>query len=157
MVKVHVKGIFPAPIDRVWRLLHKHRDEVTAIHPDILSQWIVSEEGEVAYQEMTFSRRITFDREWRIGGRHWKSTWQYTQSPPERFRVELLGGDKPFNVGSYWESTYSEVSRGTVISTEADIVFQDLKVPRWVQGWAVRRSMARSDKEDLDYLRRSNL
>jgi hypothetical protein len=157
MVKVEVKGIFPAPIDKVWRVLHMHRDEATAIHPDILSQRIVGEEGEVAYQDLTFKTTIVFEREWRLGGTPWTSTWQYTQSPPERFRAELLGGDEPFAVGSYWENTYREVSRGTLISTEADLVFRDFKVPRLLQGWGVRRAMSQADKEDLAYLRRTNL
>ncbi len=152
-----MKGIFPAPIDRVWWLLHQHRDEVTSIHPDILSQKILSEEGTVAYQGITFSKRVTFEREWNLGGRPWRSTWQYTQSPPERFRVELLGGDEPFAIGSHWESTYREVPLGTLITTDVDIVFRDLKVPRFLQGWAVKRSMSRSDREDLNYLRRTKV
>ena len=157
MVKVAVKGIFPAPIDKVWSVLHRHRDAATVIHPDILSQRILREEGEVAYGDLTIRSTIVFEREWRLGRRRWTSTWQYTQSPPERFRIELLGGDEPFAVGSYWENAYREVSQGTLISTEGDIVFQDLKVPRFLQGWGVRRSMSQADKEDLAYLRRANL
>lgn len=156
MVRVQVEGVFLASLDRVWRLLHRHRDDVTAIHPDILSQKVVREEGEVDYQGLTFSKRIVLDREWRLGGRPWTSTWQYTQTPPERFRVELIGGDEPFTVGSYWESTYREVPLGTLIVTQGDIRFQDLKVPRFLQGWAVRRGMSRSDKEDLEYLSTAN-
>lgn len=157
MVTLNVKGIFPAPIDKVWSLLHRHRDEATSIHPAILFQKVVGEEGEVAYGDLTFATTLVFEREWRLGGDSWMSTWQYTQSPPARFRVELLGGDEPFELGSYWESTYREVSQGTLISTEGDIAFRDLKVPRLLQRWAVRRSMSRADREDLAYLQRINL
>ncbi|MFQ6012730.1 MAG: hypothetical protein ACE5LS_03690 [Thermoplasmata archaeon] len=157
MAKITMKGIFPAPIDKVWRVLHMHRDEATAIHPDILSQRIVSEEGEAAYKDLTFKTTIVFEREWRFGGKPWMSTWQYTQSPPERLRIELLGGDEPFAVGSYWENTYSEVSRGTLILTKGEMIFRDLKAPKFLQGWAVRRGMSQADKEDLNYLRRTNL
>lgn len=156
MVKVAVKGIFPASIDQVWRVLHRHRDAASAIHPDILSQRIIHEEGEIAYQGLTFNSTIVFEREWRLGGRRWTSTWQYTQSPPERFRIDLLGGDEPFAVGSHWENAYREVPQGTFVSTEGDIVFQDLKVPRFLQGWAIRRSMSQADREDLAYLKATN-
>ena len=156
MVKIAMKGTLPAPIDKLWRVLYKHRDEATAIHPDILSQRILSEEGEAEYRDLTFKTKIVFEREWRLGDRPWTSTWQYTLSPPERFRIELLGGDEPLAVGSYWENTYSEVSRGTLISTEGNVVFRALKVPRLLQGWALRRGMSQADKEDLAYIKRIN-
>ena len=63
MVKIAITGIFPAPIDRLWGVLQKHRDEVTAIHPDILSQRIVREEGEAEYKGLTFKTTIVFERE----------------------------------------------------------------------------------------------
>ncbi len=133
-----------------------HRDEAAAIHPDILSQRVVSEEGEAEYRDLTFKTTIVFERKWRLGGRPWTSTWQYTLSPPERFRIELLAGDEPLAVGSYWENTYSQVSGGTLISTEGDIVFKSLKVPRPLQRWALRRGMSQADKEDLAHLKRTN-
>ena len=134
-----------------------HREEAATIHPDILSSRIVSEEGEVVYKDLAFSTTIQFEREWKLGGKPWKSTWEYTQSPPEKFRVELVAGEEPFALGSYWENTYREVSGGTLISTEGEIVLRRLKAPRVLQGWLIRRGLSRSDEEDLAFLRKADL
>ncbi len=153
MVKVEVAGLFPASLDDVWSLLQRHRDDITSIHPAVLSQRILKEEGGVAFRGLTAPRIVVLERTWVLGRRQWTSRWQYTQSPPERFRVELLGGDTPLAVGSHWENVYEPAPGGTRISTEAEIEFQDLRVPRLLQSWAVRRSMRQSDKEDLAYMR----
>lgn len=157
MVTLRIEGLFPASLERVWRLLQRHRDDAPSIHPDILSQRILREEGEAAWGKLRVPRAVVFEREWRLGRRRWTSTWRYVQAPPERFRVELLEGDEPFAAGSHWENTYREAPGGTLVATEAELVFQGLRVPWFLQGWAVRRAMARSDREDLAYLRRTGL
>lgn len=155
MVKVEVAGVFPASRDEVWALLQRHRDDIPAIHPAIQTQRILKEEGEVTLHDATVPERVVLERTWRLGRRLWTSRWQYTQAPPDRFRVELVGGDEPLTVGSHWENRYEETPRGTLVSTKAEITFQDLKVPRGLHAWAVRRTMRQSDREDLAYLRRA--
>lgn len=154
MVSLTLSGRFPAPLERVWRLLDRHRDDAPSIHPAIRSQRILEEEGEVRYDGHAYAARIVFERTWHLGRREWTAVWRYLQAPPETFRVELVGGEQPLAAGSYWENSYRADPNGTQITTHAEITFHDLKVPSFLQAWAIRRSLNQADREDVRYLMR---
>ncbi|MBI4257660.1 MAG: hypothetical protein HY619_01770 [Thaumarchaeota archaeon] len=158
-MNINTECVFPVTLDRLWKLLRLHSDEkqITVIHPAIISSKITREEGETEYNNQTLKTSITFERKLNVRGRTWSSTWKYIQSPPKKFRVEVIAGEGPLAAGSYHESIYSEVSGGTLVSTKGEWIIQGLNIPKFLHGWMVKRELEKSDKEDYDYLQKANL
>jgi hypothetical protein len=156
MVQVEMKGIFPAPRDKLWKLLRMHPYTGTEIHPMIISQKILSEEGDIVYKDLTYKAATILEQEAKgFRGKTWRFTAKAVCSPPEKWRAEVLASDGLIAKGSYWENTYTELPEGTLISTKGEITLKG--VPRFLQRWIIRRFLNTLDKEDLDYLRKINL
>ncbi len=144
MAKVKFVEVFPAPRDKLWEIFELHlNDTIKVIHPNILSQKIVSERN----------GEIIFERTIRSIGRTQKSEWKYKVEPPDKLRWDIIAGEGPFSKGSYIENTYSDVPEGTQITTDGDVTLQG--VPGFLQGWILERVFGRIDNEDLSYLKKN--
>lgn len=154
MVKIEMEGKIPIPRDRLWRVLARHLDDamISKIHPSILSQLTIDREGTRSYQDLTLSEITTVEREVLTMGRRWKCTWRMKVSPPETYRFEVLASSGVVAPGSYISNTYSDSAVGTRIVTVGEM--HPLGVPRFLQGWIVRRRLNRADSEDIEYLKK---
>ena len=153
MVRVEVEGVIPIPRDTLWKVLALHLNDATIskIHPSILSQKTISQEGTRSYQDLTLSEITTVEREVITAGRKWKCTWRIKVSPPEEYRFEVLASSGVLAAGSYIRNTYSDSPMGTRIVTVGEM--HPMGIPRFLQGWLVRRRLNRADKEDIEYLK----
>jgi hypothetical protein len=153
-VKIEVEGMIPIPRDRLWKVLARHLDDesIVKIHPSILSQVTIDREGTRSYQDLTLSEITTVERDMRTAGRNWKCTWRISVSPPEKYRFEVLASSGVLAPGSYISNTYSEASQGTRIVTVGEM--HPLGVPRFLQGWLVKRRLNKADNEDIEYLKK---
>ena len=153
MVKIEVEGLIPIPRDRLWRVLARHLedDEIGKIHPSILSQLTIEREGARSFQGLELSAITTVERELRTAGRRWKCTWRINVSPPEKYRFEVLASSGVLAPGSYINNTYYDSPEGTRIVTVGEM--HPLGVPRFMQGWLVKRRLNRADSEDIEYLK----
>lgn len=145
MVHLQDSELFPASSERVWELLKAHNDPavIRQIHPLILSQQVVSQQGEETILERVIDAR----------GRHLTSRWKITLRPPEYGRWEILDGPGPWAPGSFVESRYRSEGTGTRIDSTAELKI--LVLPRiFPQGSFVRRVVADIDREDQAYLSR---
>ncbi len=146
MPKVKFIDVFPAPRDKVWKIFELHLDDtIKGIHPNILSQKIVSE----------YNGGIIFERTIRSIGRTQRSEWKYQVEPPHKLRWDVVAGEGPFANGSYVQNTYTDVPGGTQITTDGEVNLQG--IPGFLQGWIVRRVLGRLDNEDLSYLQKNML
>ncbi len=143
MAKIKFLAVFPASRDKLWRIFELHlNDTIKAIHPNVLSQRIVSEHNS----------EIVFERIIRSVGRTQRSEWKYKLEPPDKLRWEIIAGEGPFAKGSYIENTYKDIPEGTQITTDGEIILKG--VPRFLQRWVLAWIFGRIDNEDLTYLRK---
>jgi len=120
----------------------------------MLSQRLLSSEGEVVYKGLTFWPSFVFEREWRYRGKVFKSDLRVDVSPPGKFREAFKDDHGLALKGSYWEDIYAEMPEGTSISTRADFTpSPELNIPGFLQGWGLKREMSRSDAEDFRYFK----
>ncbi len=141
-------GVFPLTLDAVWRLLHEHLDEATLreIHPWIRSGRVVRESQPVSFGGRMFSQYKVAEREIRIMGRRFRTTWTYAIEPPLRFTYEIR-----FENGSTsrFSNAYAAVPQGTFVKTVGEVSMKG--VPTFLGIWATRRLLDRADEEDLAY------
>ena len=149
---IQMDGVFPLTLDAVWGLLHAHLDEATLreIHPWILDGRVVREGERVPFGDLTFPPEKVAEREIRLMGRKFRTTWTYAIEPPSRFAYEIR-----FENGSTsrFGNTYAAVPRGTFVKTVGE--FSIKGVPNFVGTWATRRLLDRADEEDLAYARKA--
>src|SRR6266699_1445831 len=88
---IEMDGVFPLALGAVWRLLHEHLDEATLreIHPWIRSGRVVRESQPVPFGGQMFPQSKVAEREIRIMGRRFRTTWTYAIEPPLRFAYEI--------------------------------------------------------------------
>jgi len=151
LIRLQMEDVFPLSIEGLWELLHAHLDEVRLpeIHPRVLSGRLVREEGTVEYLGLTFPREKVVERAYRIGGRSLTTTWDYRIEPPDRYAYDVT-----FPNGSTirFDNRYTPAAGGTLVKTTAEISLK--RMPSFAARWIVRRSLDRSDREDLAYARR---
>ena len=154
MVKVELEGQVPISRDKLWKVLARHLDDaaISKIHPSIQNQVTIEQEGTRSYQDLTLSETTTVERNMLTMGRRWKCTWRIKVSPPETYRFEVLASSAVVAPGSYIRNTYSDSPEGTRIVTVGEM--HPLGIPRFLQGWLVRRRLSRADKEDIEYLKK---
>ena len=151
MIRLQMEDVFPLSLEGLWELLHAHMDEggLHEIHPRVLWGRLVREGGTVEYMGRTFPREKVVERAYRIGGRSVKTTWNYRIEPPDRYAYEVT-----LQNGSIirFENRYAPAAEGTLVKTTVEISLK--RIPSFVARWVVRRSLDRSDREDLAYARR---
>ena len=151
MIRLQMEDVFPLSLEGLWELLHAHMDEggLHEIHPSVLRGRLVREGGTVEYMGRTFPREKVVERAYRIGGRSVTTTWNYRIEPPDRY-----GYDVTFPNGSTirFDNRYASAAGGTLVKTTAEISLK--RIPPFVACWVVRRSLDRSDREDLAYSKR---
>ena len=154
MVKVELEGQVPISRGKLWKVLARHLDDeaISKIHPSIQSQLTIEQEGTRSYQDLTLSETTTVERNMLTMGRRWKCTWRIKVSPPETYRFEVLASSGVLAPGSHIRNTYSDSPEGTRIVTDGEM--RPLGIPRFLQGWLVRRRLNRADKEDIEYLKK---
>ena len=150
VVSIEMDDIFPAPLHALWRLLHAHQDEVVLhrIHPDLFPGTVRSESGEAAFAGRTFHTERVIEREVR-----WlrvvRTTWTYKIDPPDRFDYALTAAD---GSSLRFENRYTPATGGTRVTTRGAV---DLRgIPKFMQGPLTRRSLSRTDREDVAFLNR---
>ena len=153
MVKtIQMEGVFPLPLNTVWRLLHAHLDDdrIREIHPWILRGRSIREGEPVEFQGLTFPQVKVAERVIRVGVRYATTAWTYRIEPPVRYRYEVA-----FPNGSLtrFDNTYSSAEGGTLVKTTG--TFSIKRVPSFIALRIVKRSFERSDAEDLVYAKRS--
>lgn len=134
MVKVTDDGVFPVPREKVWRLIEAHGTDVKSIHPDIKSVKPLD-------KEMT-----TFEQTREMNGRTVKTVLKVTPNPPDKLTLEFLEGPMTGKI----VNTYTEVSGGTKVVSEADLKSQMMD-DKQLEG-AVRQTLNNGFEEDLRYL-----
>lgn len=141
-----MESIFPATRDRLWKVLPLHVNDgiIGKIHPGILSQRLVNKEGNT----------WVVDRKVRSYGRTFNLTTKIEMSPMNSYRWEIIASSGFVAPGSYVENKYDEAKEGTIVRTEATFGLRG--VPRFLQGWLIRRNLSRVDEQDLQYLRSLN-
>src|SRR6266542_3897340 len=146
MPTIEMDGVFPLTLDAVWRLLHEHLDEATLreIHPWIRSGRVVRESQPVPFGGQMFPQSKVAEREIRIMGRRFRTTWTYAIEPPLRFAYEIR-----FENGSTsrFSNAYAAVPQGTFVKTVGEVSMKG--VPTFLGIWATRRLLNRADEEDL--------
>ena len=143
MADVAFDDVFPAPLERVWRLLEDHRrdDLIPRIHPLLRRQTTLQSGEPESIVERVIDAR----------GHLLTSRWKLTFRPPELYRWDIVSGDGPWEPGSFLESRYSETSGGTRIVSHGRLRISVLPFPL-PQGWFVRRVLSDIDKEDRAHL-----
>ena len=151
MIRLQMEDVFPLSLEGLWELLHAHMDEggLHEIHPSVLRGRLVREGGTVEYMGRTFPREKVVERAYRIGGRSVTTTWNYRIEPPDRYAYDVT-----FPNGSTirFDNRYASAAGGTLVKTTAE--FSLKRIPPFVARWVVRRSLDRSDREDLAYSKR---
>jgi len=137
-----MESIFPTPREQLWRVLELHveGDQIRRIHPNILSQRLVSREG----------NRWVLERKMRLLGKNYTFTMAVEMAPPEMYRWEIVSSDGLLVPGSYVESRYTEGGEGTKVTTAVQMNLKG--VPGFLQSWIIKRNLSQADDEDLRYL-----
>lgn len=151
IVAVRTEVVLPVAMDKLWKLLWMHLDEskVREIHPWILSGQVAEEGEEVQFGGLAFKATRVVDREVKLAGGRSKSTWKYRIRPPDTYNYDIV-----FENGSTVavENTYSEAPGGTLVRTTGEASIKGL--PKFLQGWFVKRVLTRADREDFEYVRK---
>lgn len=137
-------GGVPISRARPGEFLELHADPavIGEIHADVLHHSIVRSSP----KESALERTLRVPRNQTLN-----STGKVTSDPPETFRWEIIGGDRPMETGSWVENDYADAPVGsTWIRTEAET--SPRKVPRFLQKTAARRVLNSIDLHDLAYL-----
>lgn len=103
---LQAEGVFPLPLDALWRLLHAHldHDRIREIHPWILSGRTIRDGEPVEFQGLSFPREKVVERVIRVGIRRSKTTWTYRIDPPTRYQYEIA---HPNGSLTRFDNTYS--------------------------------------------------
>jgi hypothetical protein len=151
---IRVEGVFPLPLLRLWKLLHAHLDDdrIRAIHPRFMSSRTIDQEGAIEFNGQSFPREKLAERDLKIGGRVTRTTWRYWIEPPRRYSYEVK-----FENGSVtrFDNTYEPTEGGTLVKTVGEISIR--AVPSFLAAWFVKRSLNRTDNEDLAFARKMTL
>lgn len=143
--------MFPLSPDALWRLLHAHLDDlrIHEIHPWILESRTVRDGDPLEFGGRSFPREKVVERVVKVAGRRSRTTWHYRIEPPQRYDYEAV-----FENGSrtLFENAYSAAAGGTLVRTTGEVSIRG--VPSFLVMRIVRRSLDRSDEEDLAYARR---
>lgn len=108
MVRVIDDGLFPAPREKVWRLIEAHGTDPQGIHPALKSVRPLDKEGS------------TVEQNWEMNGRMVKMVVKLEPSPPDKLILDFLEGP----VIGKMVNTYTEVPGGTKVVTECDMKSQ---------------------------------
>jgi hypothetical protein len=108
MVKLTDEGLFPAPREKVWRLIEAHGTDAQAVHPAMKSAKPLNKEGSMVEQQ------------WDMNGQMVRMVVKLTPAPPDKLTVEFLEGP----VTGKMVNTYTEVAGGTKVVTECDMKSQ---------------------------------
>ena len=139
MKDYHDDGIITAPVSAVWKLIDSHLDDavIHTIHPEVLEQTTVSRG----------SPDSVVDRVIDVRGKQMPSRWKLTLRPPDLYRWEIVGGDGPWQTGTYVESTFSEAPGGTRIVSHGQLYISVL--PFFLpQGIMIRRILSQIESQD---------
>ncbi len=142
-IEYEESDLFPFGREQLWRMLQAHLDDqqVSSIHPLILSQKVVTRDGESTTVERTIDAR----------GRRLTSQWKLTYRPPDYSRWEVVGGEGPYAAGSSIENHYLPASGGTLIQSRMRL--RVTVVPFFIpQRGLIRRVLNDIDREDRAYL-----
>jgi hypothetical protein len=127
MVKISEDSIFPAPREKLWKVLelHLNKDIIGKIHPSILSQNEISKEG----------NKIVLERVVRVFGRNINFKMKYDIVPMEKFRWEIIESNGGASPGSFVLNMYSDSDEGasTRISTTGEMATRG--VPSFLHGY----------------------
>jgi hypothetical protein len=143
MVESEESDLFPAPRDRLWKLLDAHMDDsmIGRIHPLITSQKTLSKNGDETVLQRTIDVR----------GKLLTSQWKLTLRPPEFWKYEILASEGPWSEGGSVESRYTEAPGGTMIQSR--IKLQINVLPFFLpQRLTARRILNDIDREDRAFL-----
>ena len=137
-----MESVFPAPREQLWRVLklHPEDDQITRIHPNMLSQRLISRAG----------NRYVLERKMRLIGRTSTTTWAIEMSPPEMYNWEIVASDGLLVPGSHVENRYTEAGEGTKVTTTVQMSLKG--IPGFLQSWLIKRNLSQADDEDLKYL-----
>jgi hypothetical protein len=144
MARYADQGVIPVPRAKLWSFLNLHTqaDVISQIHPEVVSQQVVSE----APGEVVVARGIDFR------GKVRPNIWKISSHPPDTLRWEVLDApDGPMVKGSWVANRYSDAPGGTLVATEGDITV--LGLPGFLQKRLARTVLGRIDKQDQAYLR----
>jgi hypothetical protein len=151
---LNAKSVFPLSLDGLWELLHAHMDErrLSEIHPRFVHGRSIREGQAIEYHGRSFPREKVAERTIQIGGRPTSTMWNYRIEPPSRYDYDFT-----FPNGSVmrFENRYSSTDGGTLVKTAAEISLK--RVPSFFALRIVRRSLDRSDREDLAFAKRLGL
>ena len=154
MKTLQMEGVFPLPLDALWKLLHAHLydERIREIHPWMLSGRTIRERDSVEFNGLSYPREKVAERVVKIGGRPSRTTWRYRIDPPTRYAY-----DTEFENGSVtrFDNTYSSVEGGTLVQTTGAYYLK--RIPSFMAAWFVERSLRESDEEDLAYAKKMNL
>ncbi len=149
-----MEGVFPLPLDQLWKLLHAHLDEdrIREIHPWMLNGRTIRQEDSVEFNGLQFPREKVAERVVKVAGRRSRTIWRYRIEPPNRYAYEAV-----FENGSVTrlDNAYAPAEGGTLVKTTGEVSIK--RVPSFLAMWLVDRSLNQSDDEDLAYARKMKL
>ncbi len=134
MVKLTDEGLFPAPREKVWRLIEAHGTDPQGVHPAMKSAKPLNKEGSMVEQQ------------WDMNGQTVRMVVKLTPAPPDKLTVEFIEGP----VTGKMVNTYTEVAGGTKVVTECDMksqVMDDKQVES-----TVRQILDNGFADDVRYL-----
>jgi hypothetical protein len=146
MVRYADQGVVPIPREKLWSFLNLHTqsDVIPLIHPDVVTQRIVSQSP----GEVVVARGINFR------GKIRPNTWRLTSAPPESLRWEVLEAPEgSMEKGTWVANRYSDVPGGTLVVTEGDVTV--VGFPRFLQKRIARTALNRIDRQDQAYLQKN--
>lgn len=151
---LRLEGVFPLELDALWELLHAHIDEsrLREVHPWILDGRTTREGEPVEFNGRLYPREKVAERVVKVGVRRARTTWRYRIDPPVRYLYDIA-----FENGSLTrlDNTYSPAEGGTLVRTLGEVSIK--RVPSSIATWLVRRSLNRTEDEDLAYARKVGL
>ena len=151
---MEMEGVFPLPLDALWKLLHAHLydERIREIHPWMLSGRTIREGDSVEFNGLSYPREKVAERVVKIGSRPSRTTWRYRIDPPTRYAY-----DTEFENGSVtrFDNTYAPAEGGTMVKTLGEVTIKG--VPSFLAMWFVNRSLNRTDDEDRAYAQKMKL
>jgi hypothetical protein len=145
MVAYEDETVFPAPKDAVWKLLLAHLDDaaIRQIHPQIVGQKTVSQDGTTTIVDRTIDVR----------GKQMTSRWKVTYRSPDSARWDIQSSEGPWATGSFLENTYSDAPGGTLIRSRGELKVSVL--PFFIpQKGVIRKAFETIHSEDVAALAR---
>jgi uncharacterized protein YndB with AHSA1/START domain len=131
------EGVFPAPREKVWRLLKAHYTDATSIHPMVKAPWkVLRKEGDADLIEQL----------WEMGGQNVKIVTKFTANPPEKLTIDFLEGPMIGRI----VNTYTEVPGGTRVVSDCTMQSQFVD-DRQLEG-TLRQFLNDTFDDDVRYL-----